>query len=134
MQPFWRAMTFSSVLVRRCVCLMREASTLILQRALVSGVAFGADQFNIGPLRSNVVDDNSDPETMVAAEDVLEEGRLAAALQGGELALQPEGLGDGGGTSIRGILREESLEVPWVGFEASARPRCDGFYAPSFRR
>ena len=30
MHPFWRAMTFSSVLVSRCVCFMRDASTLIL--------------------------------------------------------------------------------------------------------
>lgn len=75
MQPFWRAMTFSWVFVRRWVCLMREASTLMLY------VLVNVDSLKErGDLRSDVVDYHGDSEAVLASQDMLQERRFAGAL------------------------------------------------------
>jgi hypothetical protein len=76
MHPFWRAITFSWVLERWCVFLMREASTLMLRI-----VSQSHDEEDWGSLRSNVVHDDGDAKTMFAAKNVLEESRLSRALE-----------------------------------------------------
>ena len=82
MQPFCRAMTFSLVLFTLCVFLMSEASTLILDKGVVSDDSCTVEIVGgeMRDLRANVVDYDGDAEAVVTPENMLEESRLSRAL------------------------------------------------------